>query len=287
MNMMRWKSGILVASVVVLASCNQQPAGEPVMRTEIGSGTVEEIGAAPSPQPNDNSKTEELAANSECKPVTFEGVALTHCTADPTKHRIETVYQDKGGTPFRSLRNYGDAIGAASSNVVFAMNAGMFDKAGEPLGYYVEGSKRIVELNRGDGSGNFHMKPNGVFYGSGGTWRATSTEWFFKTVRDRPQFGTQSGPMLVTGSNLHPEIAENGPSRAIRNGVGVDAAGKAHFVISEEPISFGRLARYFKDEIKSQNALYLDGTVSSLWDPATDRLDVGAPIGPIIVVTKK
>jgi uncharacterized protein YigE (DUF2233 family) len=287
MNIKRFGSRIVIAGSLLLAACNQQPAGEPVMRTEIGSGTVEEIGPAPSPQPNDSSKAEKLAANSACKPVTFEGAAMTHCTADPTQHRIETIYKDKDGTAFRSLRNYADAIGAESKNVVFAMNGGMFDKSGEPLGYYVEKSKRLVELNRGDGTGNFHMKPNGVFYGSGGTWRATSTEWFFKTVRDRPQFGTQSGPMLVTGSNLHPEIAENGPSRAIRNGVGVDAAGKAHFVISEEPVSFGKLARYFKDEIKVQNALYLDGTVSSLWDPAADRLDVGAPIGPIIVVTKR
>lgn len=277
----------VAASALLLASCDQQPAGEPVMRTEIGSGEMEEIAAAPSPQPNDSTKVEEINANSDCKPANFEGVALTHCIADPSKHRITTAYKDNAGKPFRSLRAYADAIGREADNVAFAMNAGMFDKQGEPLGYYVEKSKRTVELNRGDGAGNFHMKPNGVFYGSGGTWRSTSTEWFFKTVRDRPQFGTQSGPMLVTGSNLHPEIAENGPSRAIRNGVGVDAAGKAHFVLSEAPISFGQLARYFKDELKVQNALYLDGNVSALWDPATERLDVGAPIGPIIVVTKR
>jgi len=85
---------------------------------------------------------------------------------------------------------------------------------------------------------------------------------------------------------LHPEIQDNGPSKAIRNGVGVDASGKAHFVISDDPVSFGQLARYFRDEVKVANALYLDGAVSSLWDPATGRMDKGR-VGPIIVVSKR
>lgn len=83
---------------------------------------------------------------------------------------------------------------------------------------------------------------------------------------------------------LHPEISENGPSKAIRNGVGVDNDGKAHFVISNAPLSFGILARFYRDELKVPNALFLDGNVSALWDPAKDRLDTGAPLGPLIVV---
>ena len=37
----------------------------------------------------------------------------------------------------------------------------------------------------------------------------------------------------------------------------------------------------------SENALFLDDTVSLLWNPATDRLDTGAARGPILVVRKK
>jgi uncharacterized protein YigE (DUF2233 family) len=66
--------------------------------------------------------------------------------------------------------------------------------------------------------------------------------------------------------------------------VGVDAQGRAHFVISETPISFGKLARYLRDEMKVGNAVYLDGQVSSMWDPAKGRIDKGR-VGPIIVVT--
>ena len=47
----------------------------------------------------------------------------------------------------------------------------------------------------------------------------------------------------------------------------------AWFVISEEPVSFGRLARCFRDGLGCRNALYLDGAVSSLWDRPAGRRD--------------
>ncbi len=279
-------SAAVFASSLALTGCQQEPEGEPVMRTEIGSGVAEEIAAAPTPQPNDSTAIEP-SVDSDCRSVSFEGAALTHCVADPTQHRIKTVLNNSDGKPYRSLRAYADAVGNEDDTIAFAFNAGMFDEEGDPIGYFVEDKERLSRLNRADGPGNFHMKPNGVFYGTGGKWRVTSTEWFFKTVRDRPSFGTQSGPLLVTAGNLHPEITEDGPSKAVRNGVGVDAAGKAHFVLSETPVSFGLLARFYRDELKTDNALYLDGNVSALWDPATERIDVGAPIGPILVVTKR
>ena len=82
-------------------------------------------------------------------------------------------------------------------------------------------------------------------------------------------------------------FTRDGPSKFVRNAVGVDDEGRAHFVISNAPISFGKLARFYKDELHVKNALYLDGNVSQLWNPATERLDTGAPIGPIVVVRKK
>ena len=157
----------------------------------------------------------------------------------------------------------------------------------KPIGYFVENRERLHELNLNDGSGNFHMKPNGVFYGTGGTWRIKTSEDFYSTVGDRPDFGTQSGPMLLIEGKVHPQISEDGPSKRIRNGVGVDRDGKAHFVIAASPVSFGQFARYFRDVAKTPNALYLDGTVSSLWDPARGRMDTRADLGPLVVVETK
>lgn len=222
-----------------------------------------------------------------CESTAFEGVSFTHCTAVPGRHTIHTVLGPKDGAPYRSLSQLAVDRPARSHEVAFAMNGGMFDADGQPIGYYVEEGEKRHALNLREGWGNFHMLPNGVFYGdAAGNWQVRTSERFEKSVSDRPDFGTQSGPMLVIDGKLHPKITENGQSLKLRNGVGVDAKGRAHFVISDEPVSFGKLARYFRDALKCNNALFLDGSVSSLWDPEHGRVDGGPPLGPLIVVEK-
>lgn len=270
----------LAAAALALAACQQQPEGEPIVRSNLDGSEVE---TAATPEP-DSTETAEPEVASACREAEFEGVALTHCIADPAQHRIATALDQKGSGRYGSLSTYAQTVDA--STIAFAINGGPNGDNGKPRGYYVENKNRIVELNLGDGDGNFFLKPNGVFFGTGGTWRVLATPTFYSTVGDRPEFGTQSGPMLVVDGKLHPEIAENGPSRSVRSGVGVTADGKAHFVISKDPLSFGQLARFFRDEIKAKNALFLNSGSSTLWDPATNRLDKGN-VGAIIVVTKK
>ncbi|WP_246381087.1 phosphodiester glycosidase family protein [Novosphingobium chloroacetimidivorans] len=221
-----------------------------------------------------------------CSGATFEGTPLTHCIADPALHTVRTVL-GPGGKPYRSLSELAVALGPKASQVAFAMNGGMFDEAGMPIGYYVENGRRIHALNRNEGWGNFHLQPNGVFFGTGTRWEVRTAADFASHVARRPDFGTQSGPMLVIAGKLHPRIDRDGPSQKLRNAVGVDRQGRAHFVISEAPISFGKLARYFRDELHTPNALFLDGSVSSLWDPRMGRVDGGPPLGPLILVEKK
>ena len=215
----------------------------------------------------------------------FEDTPFTHCVADPAKHRIRTVLDAPDSDPARSLEVLANSL-PESGQVAFAMNGGMFDELGEPIGYYVEDGKRRHTLNRNEGGGNFHLMPNGVYYGSGGEWHVRTTEDFAEHVDKRPDFATQSGPMLVIDGKLHPAFDDDGESRKTRNAVGVDEAGRAHFVISEAPISFGKLARYFRDRLETPNALFLDGSVSQLWDPPRERMDQGAALGPMIVVEK-
>jgi uncharacterized protein YigE (DUF2233 family) len=221
-----------------------------------------------------------------CSGATFEGTPLTHCIADPAANTIR-VALGPSGKPFRSLSELAVALGDKAGNVAFAMNGGMFDEAGSPIGYYVENGKRGHVLNRNEGWGNFHLQPNGVFFGTGSKWEVRTSQDFAAHVLRRPQFGTQSGPMLVIAGKLHPRIDPDGPSQKLRNAVGVDREGRAHFVISEAPISFGKLARYFRDVLHTPNALFLDGSVSSLWDPHMHRVDGGPPLGPLIVVEKR
>ena len=76
---------------------------------------------------------------------------------------------------------------------------------------------------------------------------------------------------IPSGGALHPKIADDGPSRAVRNAVGVTGPDEAVFAISDGPVSFGRLARFFRDGLHCPDALYLDGAISALWAPGLNR----------------
>jgi uncharacterized protein YigE (DUF2233 family) len=219
-----------------------------------------------------------------CRATMFEGAEFTNCVAAPGQQSIRMVLNGKDGAPLRRLDRLKSSLGEGTKSVVFAMNGGMYDDNGKPIGYYVENGERLKTLNRNKGGGNFHLLPNGVFYVAKDGWHIKSSPDFANSVSDRPLYGTQSGPMLLINGKWHPEISQNGNSLNIRNAVGIDKKGRAHFVISSTPVSFGRLARFFRDKLNCDNALYFDGTVSALWYPAGDRLDTASELGPLIVV---
>ncbi len=222
-----------------------------------------------------------------CSDLSFEGSRFTICRAQPGKHDLLLVDRAADGQPMREFDGLSARLGDRFPRIAFAMNAGMFDPKGVPIGYYVEDGIQQVSLNRRAGPGNFHMQPNGVFYGDAAGWHVAATDDF---VADKPahvRFATQSGPMLVIKGQLHPGISPNGTSLQIRNGVGVAADGSAWFAISDDAVSFGRFARLFRDRLNCAQALYLDGAVSRLWDPVSARQDSGAGLGPIVVAVQR
>ena len=166
------------------------------------------------------------------------------------------------------------------------MNAGMYGEDGNPIGLYVEDGREQHAINRQRGPGNFHMLPNGVFTVAADGRVAVLTSARYDPA-SRPRWATQSGPMLVIDGRLHPAIQVNGPSLHVRNGVGVDSADTAWFVISDGAVSFGRLARFFRDVLNCRNALYLDGSVSSLWDRPAGRRDTRTGLGPLIAIFER
>ena len=217
-------------------------------------------------------------ASPACERQEFDGSKFTVCTFEAARDKLLLTDQ------YRRLTTLERALGSKAGEVRFAMNAGMYDASGKAVGLYVEAGKEMHPANTADGPGNFHMKPNGVFWiESGGAHVSTTDDYL--AGNHTPDWATQSGPMLVIGGKLHPSIQDDGPSRFVRNGVGVRNPSTAVFVISDEPVSFGRLARLFRDGLDCKDALYLDGAVSSLWDPATGRLDSAFDLGPIVVVS--
>jgi uncharacterized protein YigE (DUF2233 family) len=216
----------------------------------------------------------------------FEGSRFTVC--DNEGGPLQLFAAAKDHAPLRSFAEIARKVDP--SKVAFAMNAGMFDQNGRPIGLAIVGpGLRVHEINLRDGPGNFHLKPNGVFEVES-TGRASVFESSPTPVEVVPAPGvtlaTQSGPLLVQHGKLHPKIEPDGESRLIRNGVGVTAAGRPLFVISEDPVSLGKLARFFRDRLHTPDALYFDGSVSSLWDPPDGRQDSHSQLGPIIVAFK-
>jgi uncharacterized protein YigE (DUF2233 family) len=219
-----------------------------------------------------------------CEERTFEGSAFTLCKYDSSKHRIKMFVEGEDGQPLRSFEALEAHLGQRASTLLFAMNGGMYDEEGRPIGLYVEDGKQIRAVNLRQGGGNFHLMPNGVFAVDQKGRPSVVPSKDFKM--DEPRWATQSGPMLVIAGKLHPAFDPNGESVNIRNGVGACGETVAWFAISDEPVSFGRFARLFRDDLGCPNALFLDGAVSSLWE-AGARQDVRAPLGPMVAVFKR
>jgi uncharacterized protein YigE (DUF2233 family) len=221
-----------------------------------------------------------------CETRSFEGSTFTACRYDPASHGLELILDGETG-PLRSFAALERHLGPRANHLLFAMNAGMYDEEGDPIGLYVEKGKSRHRINLRPGPGDFHLKPNGVFaVDDAGRVAIVPSERFAAKVKNA-RWATQSGPMLVIAGKLHPKFDPDGPSRLLRNGVGVAGPRDAWFAISEEGVSFGRFARFFRDALGCRDALYLDGTVSSLWDPASGRQDSHAELGPMVAVFRK
>lgn len=232
---------------------------------------------------------ERIAATARpaCDQRRFEGTLFTVCPVDAARDRVELMLDGPDGRPLRSLAALQAALGPRARDVRFAINAGMYDEAGRPVGLYVENGRERRALNLRRGPGNFHLLPNGVFaVDAAGRYLVTESGRLRARVPS-PRFATQSGPMLVVGGRLHPRFDADGPSRLVRNGVGVRDGTHAYFAIAEEPVSFGRFARLFRDGLKCPDALFLDGSVSSLWDPGAGRMDGYSELGPMVVVFRR
>jgi uncharacterized protein YigE (DUF2233 family) len=220
-----------------------------------------------------------LAQNAACSTSEFEGVPYDICDIDLRETRLALFWKDPSGTPYRNLRTFAQSAEGAPS--LFAMNAGMYEPDSTPVGLYIENGELLRSANTNDGRGNFHLKPNGVFYVDGDVAGVMETSAFLESGIT-PDFATQSGPMLLIGGDLHPRFIIGSDSRKIRNGVCVEDRHRVVFAISRARVNFEGFARLFRDVLGCTDALYFDGTISSLYAPELGRNDFFFPVGPII-----
>jgi uncharacterized protein YigE (DUF2233 family) len=228
-----------------------------------------------------------LAETQPCRLFEYERNAYTICEVDLRKHIVRIHWKRSDDTPYAYLSALPRTLEGGVGRLLFATNAGMFDPALKPVGLYVERGRELVHVNTRSGYGNFHMKPNGVFYLSAGRPAIAETRAFLKQGT-QADLATQSGPMLVINGRVHPRFDRRSTSLKARNGVGVRADAKILFAISEGEVSFDAFARLFRDGLNCPNALFLDGgSASSLYAPSLNRLGNILSLGPMLAVYER
>lgn len=212
-----------------------------------------------------------------CEPVRFEGNRYTVCEIDMTASNVRLFLRNEDGVPYAQFA-------ALPDGVQIAMNAGMYHDDRRPVGHYIEDGETEMRVVTNAGPGNFGLLPNGVLCLTENTAHVIET---LRYVDEAPTctHATQSGPMLVIDGELHPRFLPDSTSRKRRNGVGTSADGQTlYWAITDNAVTFHEFGVLFRDHIGVPQALFLDGSISRLYDPANGRRDGGAAMGPIIAV---
>lgn len=209
--------------------------------------------------------------------VEISGAAFKVVTLDLAEDRLELAWKRPDGRAYGTVAALEDDLRARGRELLFATNAGIYDRAHRPLGLHVEGGRTLVPLNTTPGrpgAGNFSIQPNGVFYvdenGNAGVVR--TARW--KQAGIRARLATQSGPMLLVDGAINPALDPDSQSRKWRSGVCAPEPGKAMFAASAVPVTFHAFARLFQ-HLGCRDALYLDGTLSRIH---TGSGVTGAPV---------
>jgi len=226
------------------------------------------------------------AAAQPCKPYAFEGNGYTLCEASLDRFAIRLFWQKPDGTPYTYLSAV-PKTDERGGRLAFALNGGMFHPDYKPVGLHVENGRELVRANTRPGPGNFHLRPNGVFYVGEAEAGVMETGAFLKK-KPKASYATQSGPMLVIDGQLHPRIAKANVSAKPRDGVCVRGDKTVVFAISDGGVPFDTFMRLFRDGLKCRNALFLDGgTAPALFVPGARSGNVLFGLGPMIAVYEK
>ena len=205
--------------------------------------------------------------------------------ADIKKQEIRLYWKDEMGENFSSIQRLKSSLEKKHQKLLFAMNAGMYKPDHSPPGLYVENKVTLSNMDTASGSGNFFLKPNGVFYITSDNVPAICNTANF-VDSGKIKYATQSGPMLVIDGKIHPAFKEGSANLNIRNGVGILPDNKVIFAMSKKEINFYDFASYFKN-IGCKNALYLDGLVSRTYLPDKKWIQTDGNFGVMIGILEK
>jgi uncharacterized protein YigE (DUF2233 family) len=202
---------------------------------------------------------------------------------------IRMCWKDDKGAVLGSLQNLKNYVEQKGDTLLYACNGGMYMTNQAPLGYYIENGKTLQKINTKTGSGNFYLKPKGVFYvlpnGQAGIKN-------IETPKDRSSlpatvsYLTQSGPMLISNGTINTQFTPGSTNLNVRNGVGILPNGNAYFAMSTYPVNLYDFAKHFKGK-GCKDALYFDGFVSRTYCPQENYTQLGGAFGVMIAVVKE
>ncbi|GAB5525954.1 MAG: hypothetical protein Roseis2KO_38260 [Roseivirga sp.] len=188
---------------------------------------------------------------------------------------IQMVWKDEDGEPLTNFNRLRDVVRSQKRRLTFAMNGGIFNPELEPVGLYIEKGKQLRPLNLEDASGNFFLKPNGVFYidDDDKAGIVTSEKYQSAVAGKEIRYAQQSGPQLLIDGKIHSAFTEGSVNQTVRNGVGIIDENTVVFAISQTKVNLHEFASMFKEKYGCKNALYLDGAISEIYGKADgDRI---------------
>jgi uncharacterized protein YigE (DUF2233 family) len=227
--------------------------------------------------------------------VNFKGFKFYIYKIRKTSRNIHLEGYDNTGRPkYSTLKNFVSSVGRENSvDLDFAMNGGMYEGNGRPVGLFVSNGKIIQQLDTqytNPNEVNFYMQPNGVFYSyydrSGKLyWNvATTKSYNILSKSCKIKDATQSGPILIDDCLINKAFGTRSSNKKIRNAVGLSDEF-IYFVMSYSETNFYDMAYFMQTYLRVQNALYLDGVVSQFYyHPKRKFFGSSVPIGPIISV---
>lgn len=239
---------------------------------------------------------EDAQAAVECRSQRIGGARYRVCEIPPPMlPRLELVARDGLGRSLKTMVRADSVVRARGERLAFATNAGLYESADSATGMLVaDGGRVYSRLNRAAGPpnpcrvANFYCPPNGVFFVAGGRAAVLSTADFARRPASAPavRLASQSGPLLVRRGALARSWSPASASRLVRNGVGVRADGTVVFAIADEGVGFHQFATAFRDALRCPDALFLDGTISRLYDGSGAVPGQPRPFAAMFVVTE-
>ena len=190
---------------------------------------------------------------------------------------LQLAWLGADGKPLGDFNGLKRDLAAKGQQIMFATNAGIFERGPKPCGLTICAGKELVPLNVRPGEGNFYLKPNGVFFLDDKLGPGVMEAAEFARSGLKPRLATQSGPLMLRNGVIHPAFNLHSPNKRLRNAVGVRKRdGQIIFAMSDRDdaklgtVTFHQFSRFFL-HLGCEDVLYLDGDISTMiLNPAPD-----------------